>query len=135
MAMRRAWRWAAVLALAGLALARPAWAQEAPQPQLEEGQEVQAQRADWTWQQAIVDKVEATGYRVQFMEEPYGPELLPPGRVRFDPAKGTLAQQLAPRLPGDPEVDGPAGGRRQGRTSALGAPHRTARLDPEDLLE
>jgi hypothetical protein len=101
--MRRAWRWAAVLALAGLGLARFEWAQEAPQPQLEEGQEVQAQRADWTWQQAIVDKVEATGYRVQFMEEPYGNELLPPGRVRFDPAKGTLAQQLARAFPEIPK--------------------------------
>ena len=42
----------------------------------------------------VVDEVEATGYRVQFMEEPYGGELLPPERVRFDPAKGTLAEQL-----------------------------------------
>jgi hypothetical protein len=102
--MQGAWRGAAVvLALGGLTLAWPSWGAGAQEPQFEEGQEVQAQRADGTWQQAIIDKVEATGYRVQFMEEPYGNELLPPERVRFDPAKGTLAEQLARAFPEIPK--------------------------------
>ncbi len=99
--MDRAWRFAAGRAVAALVLARPSWGQETPE--LKEGQEVQAQRADGTWQQAIVDKVEPPGYRVQFMEEPYGNELLPPERVRFDPAKGTLAEQLARAFPEIPK--------------------------------
>jgi hypothetical protein len=95
---------AAVLALGGLALAPPSGGQEQGRElPLQEGQEVQAQRADGTWQAAIVDEVEATGYRVQFMEEPYGNELLPPERVRFDPAKGTLAEQLARAFPEFPK--------------------------------
>ena len=101
--MDRAWRVAACLAVGALVLARPSWGQEKPGPELKEGQEVQAQRADGTWQQAIVDKVEAAGYRVQFMEEPYGNELLRPERVRFDPAKGTLAEQLARAFPEIPK--------------------------------
>jgi hypothetical protein len=101
--MDRAWRVAAWLAVGTIVLARPSWGQGRPQPELEEGQEVQARRADGTWQQAIVDEVEATGYRVQFMEEPYGNELLPPERVRFDPAKGTLAEQLARAFPEIPK--------------------------------
>ena len=104
--MHRAWRFAAVLALGGLALARPSWGQESQAPAFKEGQEVEAQRADGTWQQAMIDKVEATGYRVQFMEEPYGNELLPPERVRFDPEKGTLAEQLARAFPEIPKWTG-----------------------------
>jgi hypothetical protein len=99
----RAWRVAAWLAVGALVLARPSWGQERQGPELKEGQEVQAQRADGTWQQAIVDKVEPPGYRVQFMEEPYGNELVPPERVRFDPAKGTLAEQLARAFPEIPK--------------------------------
>jgi hypothetical protein len=101
--MGRGWRVAACLAAGTLVFAGTSWAQEREAPELKEGQEVQAQRADGTWQQAIVDKVEATGYRVQFMEEPYGNELLPPERVRFDPAKGTLAEQLARAFPEIPK--------------------------------
>ncbi len=82
--MHRALRFAALLAIGGLALARPSWGQERQEAEFKEGQEVQARRADGTWQQAMIDKVEATGYRVQFMEEPYGNELLPKERVRFD---------------------------------------------------
>jgi len=104
--MHRAWRFAAVLALGGLAFARPSWGQGPQELQFKEGQEVQAQRADGTWQQAMIDKVEATGYRVQFMEEPYGNELLPPERVRFDPEKGTLAEQLARAFPEIPKWTG-----------------------------
>jgi hypothetical protein len=37
------------------------------------------------------------------MEEPYGNELLPPERVRFDPEKGSLAEQLARAFPEIPK--------------------------------
>ena len=104
--MHRAWRSVAVLALGWLALAQPSRGGEPQEPQFKEGQEVQAQRPDGTWQQAMIDKVEATGYRVQFMEEPYGNELLPPERVRFDPEKGTLDEQLARAFPEIPKWTG-----------------------------
>ncbi len=96
-------RFLASLALVGLALAVPA--RPEPPPEFKQGQEVLAQRPDGTWQQAIVDgKPDAKGaYPVQFMEEPYGHEVLPPERVRLDPKKGTLADQLARAFPEIPK--------------------------------
>jgi len=82
-------------------LAGPA---SADQPRFEEGQEVQAQRADGTWQQAMIDgKFDGTAYRVQFLEMPYGEEMLPPERIRMDPEKGTLAEQLKRAFPEIPK--------------------------------
>ncbi len=95
-------RFLASLALVGLSLAVPARPEP---PEFKQGQEVLAQRPDGTWQQAIVDgKPDAAGhYPVQFMEEPYGHEVLPPERVRFDPKKGTLTEQLARAFPEIPK--------------------------------
>ncbi len=76
-------------------------------PQFQEGQEVQAQRSDGTWQQAMIDgKFDGTGYPVQFLEMPYGGEVLPPERIRIDPEKGTLAEQLARAFPEIPNWTG-----------------------------
>ncbi len=94
----------APLALLWLALASPASGGEATDSQFKEGQEVLAQRPDGRWQQAMIDgKPDAKGYPVRFLEEPYGGEVLPPERIRMDPAKGTLAEQLARAFPEIPK--------------------------------
>ncbi len=102
--MDRASRWllVTVFALGGLALAPTS---QAEPPQFQEAQEVQAQRPDGRWQQAMIDgKPDASGrYPVRFLEEPYGGELLPPERIRLDPEKGTLAEQLARAFPEIPK--------------------------------
>lgn len=70
----------------------------------EDGQEVLAQRPDGTWQQAMIDgDFDGTGYPVQFMEPPYGNQVLPPERIRLDPAKGTLDEQLERAFPEIPK--------------------------------
>jgi hypothetical protein len=97
----------AVLAVGWLAPAQPSWGGQPQEAGFEAGQEVQAQRSDGTWQQAMIDgKPDATGYRVQFLEEPYGSEVLPPERIRLDPKKGTLAEQLARAFPEIPKWTG-----------------------------
>jgi hypothetical protein len=97
----------AVLALGWLALAQSSWGGEPQEARFEEGQEVQAQRPGGTWQQAMIDgKLDAAHYRVQFLEEPYGSEVLPLERIRLDPQKGTLAEQLARAFPEIPKWTG-----------------------------
>jgi hypothetical protein len=94
---------AVALALATL-LSLPASAEP---PQFEDAQEVLAQRPDGTWQRAMIDgKFDGKGYPVQFMEPPYGHEVLPPERIRIDPEKGTLAEQLARAFPEIPKWTG-----------------------------
>jgi hypothetical protein len=105
--MHRAWRPMAALALGWLTAAQPSWGGGPQQAQFKQGQEVQAQRPDGTWQQAIIDgKPDAKGYPVQFLEEPYGGAVLPPERIRLDPAKGTLEEQLARAFPEIPKWTG-----------------------------
>ena len=69
-------------------------------PVFNDAQEVLAQRPDGTWQEAMIDgKFDGTGYPVQFMEPPYGHEVLPPERIRLHPQKGSLDQQLKTAFP------------------------------------
>lgn len=83
------------LLVAGAALATP---------RFEDAQSVLAQRPDGTWQEAMIDgQFNGATYPVQFMAPPYGRADLPPEKIRLDPTKGTLDDQLRAAFPPVPQ--------------------------------